>query len=426
MNLHDVFQDAMANLKTGRKLFCGLTANVDIVVFFEGDDFLRAQERFGSDPAAGAEPPSSEPSTPAEALDHAAWFMANGTGGEANMPSIRPLLPLVDALPNSRVVGGTGAQAANWLAGSGFENVILYVPRNAPDFDGLLHPNMRTLDNNREYAELMGGDREFSEIHCIIDYARGTNVRYGGTVRGAGRHDRLILSGDRCLSRLRVSKSFQDAACAPHDDSALLVTGFNSCRAMDDFSLFLDQCAALMDRYHEANPGGFIHAEECFQWDHPRERRRALAETIWPRSDSLGMNEAEYRDICGQFGLDAADARGSLLELARRYGLRRVCRHNSTNCLTVTRYPEVDELRAAGLAVLFSGARAFYGDFTERDGIDGLIRATRDISENAPIPGPVQLDGGYLCIEVPTLKGMPIKSSIGLGDAFTAGLIAYF
>lgn len=425
MKLRDVLEDALANRRTCRAIFCGMTGNVDIVIPFRGDDFLAAQRQFASDPADTAAPPNPSLADTRQALDYAAWFMARGIGGEADIPSIRPLTPLIDTSPHFRAVGGTGAQAANWLAGAGFDKTVLYLPFVSPDFDGLLHPGMKIIDNNAGYADLMREDPTFSEVHCIIDYAKGTRLRYGGLTFETTGDDRVILSSDRCNSRLRIAREFHDEACRAHTDSSLLVTGFNLCRSLDDFHAFAGQCVELMRDYHAANPGGFVHFEDCFQWDQAPRRRAALAETIWTRVDSLGMNEVEYRELCDLFGLDAADVHASLLEMAHRHGLRRVCLHTSAVCRVVTRYPHLDETRAIGLAILFSGARAFYGDFVELDKLAQLIIATRSISENAVVPDPVPLADGYAGLEVPTLKGMPVKSSIGLGDAFTAGLLAY-
>jgi Fructose/tagatose bisphosphate aldolase len=104
MKLREILDDSLANLKTDRRVFCGMTANVDVVIPFRGDDFLRAQRKFASDPSDADTPPNPNIASTTQALDYAAWFMVRGMGSEADIPSIRPLAPLIDMLPNYRAV----------------------------------------------------------------------------------------------------------------------------------------------------------------------------------------------------------------------------------------------------------------------------------------------------------------------------------
>lgn len=427
MKLRGILENALAGLRRQRSVFCGMTGNVDIVLSIRDDMFLAAQQRFGSDPAASDEPPSPNISGTVEALDYAAWFMARGSGGEADIPSIRPLEPLIGMFPNFRAVGGTGAQAANWLAHAGFKNTVLYLPYFDEAFREVLHlDGMEIIDNNDGYADVMAADPTFSEVHCIFDYRQNARLRYGRREAGAPRHDRVILDGDRCNSLLRISERFHNRVCSRHDESSLLVTGYNLCRSMDNFRDFVEQSARLMRDYRLSNrDSGFIHIEDCFQWDNAPERRNTVAEKIWPLADSVGMNEAEFGELCAFFNLDESNPDAALLALADKSGLKRVCLHTATHCRAVTRYPRERELSAIGLAILFSSARAYYGTFVDVDGLVRLVEETAGISENAVAGDSVPLGGGYASVVVPTLSGMPIRSSIGLGDAFTAGLLAY-
>lgn len=422
--LFEALEDALAAPNPERRIFCGLTANVEYVLPFAGDEFLKAQDEFGARPGPpGGARPSPVIASVQNALEYAAWFMVRGTGGEGDMPSCDPVMPLVDSRPHSNTIGGTGIQAANWLAHAGYAGTVVHIPYHAPAFDGLFHKDLRFIDNNRGYADLMAGV-PFSEVHCIVDYARGTRVRTTEGIVEAPRHDRVILSADRCNSRLRVSPGFRAAARLPCPDSSLLVTGSSSPRELGDFHRFVDDCVALIRDYRQANPRGFIHIEDCYQWLDAAERRRTIAERIWPIVDSVGMNEAEYLDLAEFFGLDASDSYASLLRLASRHGLKRVCLHTATHCRAVTKYPPEAERRAMALAIVFSSARAYFGGFVERPGLLRLLEETRGISEKLVLPeaGGAQ---GYAFIELPTLYGMPVRSSIGLGDAFTAGLMAY-
>lgn len=426
-DLYRVFRDALDNLDTGRHIFCGLTANVDIILHFEGDQFAALQREYGEDailPAGGGPPPALT-KTPADVLRYAAWFIARGQGGEGDIASLATVQPLIDRLPQYRAVGGTGIQAANWLAKAGFVNTELYLPQNDAAFDGLVHPGIRSHDNNAGYRELFGDDGVFSEVHCIVDYAEGARVLAKGGEKIAPASDRVIFSGDKANAKLRVSPSFMAAAARPRSSSALLVTGWNGPRTLADFNLFVEDCRELMREYRRGNPGGFIHIEDCYQWKESNERRRITAERVWPLADSLAMNEVEYGILTEFFGLGGKDIPANLFEMAKLHGLRRVCMHTARLSRTVSTYPWEKECRALGLATLFSTARAYYGGFVGLDRIARMVEESRGLAEKAASPRHDRVDDRYEYMELPTLYGIPVKSSIGLGDAFSAGQVAY-
>ncbi len=425
--LRAVLENSLAGLRLDRTILCGLTGNVDIVIPLRDDDFLQSQERHGSFPPASEGPPAPAIATPGQALDYAAWFMSRGMGGEASIPSLRPVQALVESLPNYRAVGGTGAQAANWLAQAGFRDIVLYLPLYDDAFREVLPVDrLEIIDNRSGYADLLAEDAAFSEIHCILDYQKDSRLRYGGGELTAPRHDRVIFDGGRCNADLRLSPAFIDRAGQTYPESSLLVNGYNLCRDMEIFHRFVGETRELIRRYRAANlVNSFVHVEDSYQWDNPLERRGGIARSIWPLADSVGMNEVEFGAECVMFGLDAALPRESLLEIARRHGLKRVCLHTAENCRTVTRYPPEKELPAIGLAILFSSAKAYYGAFVGLDKIRRLIDDTAEISEKADVGEAIPLTDGYAELLVPTLSGLPVKASIGLGDAFTAGLLAY-
>lgn len=89
MNLYQAFQDSLANLDFGKRIFCGLTANVDIILHFEGDEFARLQRRFDAIAPRGDTPPTAFVKTPADALRYAGWFIAGVTAAKRTSPVSR-------------------------------------------------------------------------------------------------------------------------------------------------------------------------------------------------------------------------------------------------------------------------------------------------------------------------------------------------
>lgn len=428
-SLYQAFREALDTLDTHREVFCGFSGNVDTIIPIQGDDFAALRDRLA--PAAlpfsafGGEPPSFHLTTIGEVCDYVSWFIATGNGAEANLESPQLLRPFLEALPHYHTAGGTGMKSANWLAAAGFHNVRLYVPFRDGVFERLVDKRVRLFSDNRRYAAHMADAREFSGQHFLFDYAEGTAATFAGERLTAPRADRVILSADRVNSRLRISREFIEAAGNAAGAASLLVTGFNSPRTNDDFDRFIDDCVAVIGSFRRGgNAGRFVHVEDCHCWDDSDERRKSVAARVLPLADSYGMNEAEYRWEAESFGQNPDDVRGTLLAFARRFGLRRVCLHHADRNHLVTNYSPREETRAMGLAVLLASARGYYADFADPDELHELVQATRVLSQVRDILICPDIGDGYHHIQFPTLKGIPMKSTAGLGDAFAAGLVA--
>ena len=66
MTLYEAFKAALASLDLERRIFCGFSANVDVIVPFAGDDFLEIQRRLGPFPPESERPPDGNLRAPAD------------------------------------------------------------------------------------------------------------------------------------------------------------------------------------------------------------------------------------------------------------------------------------------------------------------------------------------------------------------------
>ncbi len=425
--LHQALTGALSSLDPAKPVFGGFSAARDIVLSVAGDAFLALQESAGYvPPAPGAAKAALETLT--DIIDCFAACVAAGHGSDLPLASPAVGRPLADFFPHTIRVGGTGVQVANCLAHCGFTNVTAHVPFLAPEMREILHPAIRLAGNNRHYERSAKGIPEgagFAGVHYILDYAAGAAVRTGEGILRARRPDRIILGGNPYTAALRISPEFLGFLSVPRRDSSMVMAGFAAPRDLVAFHDFAGDCLDALTRYRRANPDGFVHVEECHHAVQPRERRILIRENIWPRIDSLGMNESEFAVLADFLRLDAGDVWGSLHAIASRHGLKRACLHTGEVCRTVSRYGFAEECRAVGMGILFASARAHYGRFAQLEDIRLLLDAAEPIAGGLAIPDPKTLGDGYLAIEIPTLRGLPVKSSIGLGDAFTAGIAAF-
>lgn len=426
MGLHEVLSGALAALDCDKPVFGGFSAARDIVLSLSGDGFLEWQE------AAKCPVPAVDGAIKGvleSVEDIAACFAACvAAGAGRDVPLAAPEIgePLAAHFPAVVRVGGTGVQVANCLAHCGFGNCVAHVPFLAPEMREILHPAIRLIGNNSQYAALMAKRRTFPGVHYILDYAAGTAVRTKQGVLRASRPDRIILGGNPFNAALRIAPAFSEAAAGEGKAApSLVMAGFSAPRGLEAFHAFVDDCAALLRRRHGGASSGFVHVEECHHANQPRERRAAIRDRIWPGADSLGMNEAEFADLALFLGLDANDMWGSLHAIAVRHNLKRVCLHSAALCRAVTRRDAASERLALGMGVLLASARAYYGGFVDLAAIRAMLEALGPLPASLPVPEPLNLGDGYIGVELPSLRGLPVRSSIGLGDAFTAGTLAF-
>ena len=62
--------------------------------------------------------------------------------------------------------------------------------------------------------------------------------------------------------------------------------------------------------------------------------------------------------------------------------------------------------------------------FIGTDELERFLNLTHDLALSKSYY-PRSLGNGYHAFHIPTLEGIPVSSSLGLGDAFTAGLLPY-
>ncbi len=429
--LRHVLTDALTSLDPAKPVFGGFSAARDVVLSIAGDGFLKFQEAVGFVPPAAPGPAAAKGviASPADIVDCFAACVASGHGTDVPLASPEVGAPLAEYFPHKNMVGGTGVQVANCLAHCGFTHITAHVPFLAPAMREILHPAIRLIGNNRHYesaGQSGRAGRGFAGVHYILDYAAGAAVRTDRGVLRAARPDRIILGGNPYNARLRIAQEYRDLFAEPRPDSALIAAGFAAPRDLAAFREFAGDFLDLLKRYRANTPrDGFVHLEECHHAREPRERRSLIRREVWPRIDSLGMNEAEFAVLADFLGLDAGDVWGSLLAVADGHGLRRVCLHTAESSRTVSLLPFEAECRAGGMGILFASARAHYGRFAGREEIGSLLGRAESFLAGREVPEPRDLAGGYRAIEIPTLKGLPVVSSIGLGDAFTAGVAAY-
>jgi len=430
VNLYQVLSNSLQQLDRDRVTFCAYSGNVDWVITLRGDDFLVFQNEVGFWPTFFSEQLyQPEIKSVSDIINYVIYFLHTNSGGEGDLQEPKIVKEVMNLLRGYFSIGGTGAQAANFLAHLGCSKINLHLPIYNTYFQKVLHPSLRIYDNTPFYFKKLGEEIfSLSEIHCIFDYAAGTVYRIGNDIFQTKKADRVILSNDRCNSDIYISEAFKQELLKPHMNmnSSFLVSGFNLVRKMEDLIRFVKENQLIIEHFRKAHPfSSSIHLEEGDHWDKEKERREIISSAIYPLVDSLGMNKREFERITFLNNLKNDDPIQSLYAMACSYGLKRVGVHSSEYCLVVSSYPTEQEMLADGLGILLSAAKAYYGSFIGTDELERFLNLTHDLALSKEVYYPRPLGNGYYAFRIPTLEGIPVSSSLGLGDAFTAGLLPY-
>ncbi len=204
-----------------------------------------------------------------------------------------------------------------------------------------------------------------------------------------------------------------------------MTSGYSTSVTAEAFDAFIDANADLIQAGRKGMANKLlVYLEEGHMWGDEKRRRKAVTEKIYPLVDSVGMNEEEMADLANFLGLNPAKPEIEILkEIGLRFGIDRVCMHGSRKVVTVTKSDPDRERLALALGVLFSAARGFYGRFVAAADIFALPERLGDLTKSKTILPVFGAGHGYSVVEMPTLFGMPLRSSLGLGDAFTGGVI---
>jgi len=428
MNLYYFFKRSLQEINWTKHIFCGYSGNIDWAVRLQGEDFLRLQNHLGLWPDSFSQSLCKpEIDTFAELINYVIYFLHTNSGGEGDIKDPELMRAIMQFLPGQFSIGGTGAQAANFLAYLGLPQVSLHLPIYNAHFEKILHHRLRIYHNTPFYEEKFGKEvsASLSEIHCIFDYAPQTAYRIGNAVFQTRSSDRVILSHDRCNANISISESFKQELTRPHQEVSFLVSGFNSFRKIESLSRFLQENQTIIEQFRRIHPRSSVCVEEAHYWNREEERIKTVATTIYPAIDSLGMNAREFQAISYHLGFQNENLIQALHSMAQHFGLKRIGVHSGERCLVVSAYPVEQEILADSLGILLSGAKAHYGRFVRLEELEAFLEAFRSFTQTKRIDSPQPLGNGYRAFSLPTLKGIPIASALGLGDAFTAGLLVH-
>jgi ADP-dependent phosphofructokinase/glucokinase len=159
-----------------------------------------------------------------------------------------------------------------------------------------------------------------------------------------------------------------------------------------------------------------------------------LIETIGPKIDSIGLNFEELSDLARHWSLPVPEhpvGIARILEVIAMKGrVQSAVVHAASFALSFAHTEPGNERAALLVAAAVASTRAAYGCYPEVSDLERIVESHRphpaglQLLRQIEAPeGVVRYAEGWL-VAVPTIKvGEPVVN-VGLGDCFTAGLLA--
>jgi len=375
---------------TARPVIAGFSAFVDALVPRE-----QADARF----AAGA---------PAETrqlgLELARRAKA-GIGGEIGLPWPDGDAFLGATLPHVTRVGGTSAQIANVLAPLGVDVLLALADRSAAQLGVLDRDVMLAEGEALSQVGLVATGGSAKPRHWIFETTAGSVIR-GETVR---RSTRVIV-------RLADDGPERDAAFAPASARLAERAGAAVLSSLvstpdDQIDQAIAMVADLARRWRAAGLP-LIHQELADYGSRPALPKKLLS-ALRGTVTSVGMSLSEWRTLSSGAALTDTDA---LRRFAERWALDRVAVHADEWAMAVTRGDPARERAALMTGCLLASARAGCGrhELPVHCPVDARFE---------PLPAFAPLADGWSVVACPAPYLPSPKSTIGLGDTFTAGCL---
>ncbi len=417
-----------------RLIACGFTANLDRVATFDQD---AADRLFAAHTVDVAGPRVTRVGGVDELLAGVAQCVGYGEGCDLPVDDLAVRDWLLERVTGRVQIGGTGAQAAATLATLGFP-ALLHLTSRSPELIAAL-PNRERIAVGSPDGLLpveVGSDSADPAMwHVVLEFAAGLRVP-GPAAPVAPAPNRVIVSYDPVNSSFAIDPGFDAALNDPGlEIGTVLISGFSQITARETLERVLWDAAVALRIWRAVRPELLVHLELGAMPDAASITR--ILQVLHPLAGSIGLNIDELRQLLRSRGVVMASPGPELVDqfrsLAECFPAPRWSLHTRELCLTLTTRDPGAERDALLFGSLVAAARSRVGGFPD---FADLAAAQNDAGVN-----PVGMDflrtlgiaddgygaGGLGADGLVVTPGLTIdgtRASVGLGDSFTAGVLA--
>ncbi len=324
-------------------------------------------------------------------------------------------------------LGGTSANMAVALASFGFKRVLVYayplvreLAELFPDME-----NIKTVSRDGRIVHPKKGwkGEKLGAIHWIFEVKKGQRIYLDGREITCPRDNRFIASWNPVNSKLSIADYFIRVYLKRVSEyPKFMLAGFHIMRDVyPDGETVEDRMrdiASFVDKIRKN--GAKVHIEMA---SIRRERvRKALIEILFPKVDSLGINEVELSWVARDLGLndegilegDPSAVEKALRQISDRSGIERIHFHTLGYYALLEEDAEKEKLGLA-TAALAAARRAETGFPPNCDELESALKYS--LSENGLKASKFFHDDLYI---LPTKIVPNPKITVGLGDTISS------
>jgi ADP-dependent phosphofructokinase/glucokinase len=371
-------------------------ANIDAVLKVRPESLLKWMEELGLDEWQVLNTGSKRIDEPGDVLRGFLECFSKGIAQEWLVTSAETFLWMRDHLGHDRnQMGGQGGIIANVMAVSGVQQVYVHCASHPAAQAALFldRPNLQSTDQEGKLARASTINRpdDMPLIHWILEFDKGAEIKIGGLTHTCPKSNRFIATYDPLNFVLHIDRGFNAAmkdASRPLD--VVLLSGY---QMLDEAKIArVDESWAEVAAWKAAHPGCIVHFEFASTQD--TAVRRALAERLAPKADSVGCNEQEeiqILEVIGEAALarECAQSLGSvplfkgLLKIFEAFKVGRIQLHmfGLYLCLARADWGQGDEAMRDGmaLAATIAAAKAGTGSIEKEENL--LWAQGREVAE---------------------------------------------
>ena len=412
-----------------RLIACGFTINLDRVVTF---DQVAIERLFAEEPVVTTFDPVTRADSVEELLAGIAQCVSEGAGCDLPVRDAAVQRWLLERVDGRVQIGGTGAQAAATLAMLGFPVLLHLTGRSPQQIAALPHREKIAVGGPHGLVPVaaISDSADQTMWHVALEFDQGARVPLPGAP-AAPAGNRVIVSYDPVNADFAIDPAFSAALIDPDVAvSSLLISGFSQVIEPAKLERVLGDAASTLRTWRAARPDLLIHLELGAMPD-----ASLLVDTLdalSPLTSSVGCNIDEFRQILAAFDVPMAESGPDLVTqldwLALQFGLLRLSLHTRDFCLAVTEGDAARERDALLFGSLVAGTRSRTGIFPNAADLAETLELESINPAGMALLRSLGADGdGVTRSGVVVTPGLRIASpvaSVGMGDSFTAGVLA--
>lgn len=382
-------------------IFTGLTANIDQVIKLQQshiDQFVIKSPDWYKQNF-----PIENIASYADLLHVLAYYFETSQGGEWHLNSLNFYEELVKKLPYECSAGGTGLQAAMTLGYLGVETKV-NIPLPDPKFNAMVPSQVHLIDDARF---------NFSQAtrHMVFEFTPDLFIFMGDKKISCKRANRLIMPWDPDRAEFYIQPRYITEIQENCD--VFLLSGYNLKWSDNQLKTALTETIALLQKI----PQALCHFEFADFPDSNQRKKTIL--TLSPYISSLGLNEDEIKNIASDLNIPCPniqlvqDVGNFATYIKNTLNLKRCCIHTKTYSIVASNLPLELEKKALQFGNLVGASRAYMGNFPK----------IADLQQVSSFPQ-TAINNISNALMIPSYKLPKVKGSLGLGDSFTAAMLA--